>query len=75
MEFIVDGLFVWLIIAIISGGYATFSQVRRMTRFMNADSMDDNDITKGFGLTSLAGFVCTIGFILFLVAVAGSLMG
>ena len=77
MELIVSGLFVWLIVAVISSGYAIFSQVSRMKRFMGATSFNSasSEAARGLGLTVLAAFICAVSTILFLVAVVGSLMG
>lgn len=92
MDFIVNGMFLWLAITVVGGAYTIFSQVSRMKRLMNggiefASSMHQGEDLKAFakntggslfdgiGLTIFAAFAAGISGVLFLVAVAGRLLG
>jgi len=76
MDLIIDGLFVWLVLAVVAMGVAIVTQVRRMKRFMGAGSFGEasDEMTKGMAVTALSAVVGSISLILFIVAAIGALV-
>ncbi|KKN43569.1 hypothetical protein LCGC14_0702160 [marine sediment metagenome] len=91
MDLIISGMFVWLALTIVSGAYMIFSQVSRMKRLNGGIDLASSlaqgkdlktstqnaagSMISGLGWTVFAGFIATVCGVLFLVAVAGKLLG